>query len=209
MTNRTHPPTTPATVVEAIADSLGPAIGNTEDPLALVAAVGSLPTTPERLPVTIDDDVEVYALQMAGYTPYQIALKMTQSTKRVWSSQDVDAAARRVAVDNAARSADQTAFAAQLDLDRIDSMIRVLWPQVQDGNHAAIDRVEKLMRRRSEMLGLDAPDLRLSLVLGAQDGVDLTALSTEELQTYRVLQRKATTAAKMRGSKLVRGRIED
>jgi hypothetical protein len=76
-------------------------------------------------------------------------------------------------------------------------------------NHAAIDRVEKLMRRRSEMLGLDAPDLRLSLVLGAQDGVDLTALSTEELQTYRVLQRKATTAAKMRGSKLVRGRIED
>lgn len=44
-----------------------------------------------------------------------------------------------------------------LEITRIDTMIGVLWPRVLKGDYLAMDRVIKLMERRSKMLGLDAP----------------------------------------------------
>lgn len=44
-----------------------------------------------------------------------------------------------------------------LELERLDSLLRALWPQAIKGNTAAVDRVLKIMDRRAGYLGLDAP----------------------------------------------------
>ena len=45
----------------------------------------------------------------------------------------------------------------QLEIARIDELVSVLWPLGKSGDLKAIDRLLKLMKRRAELLGLDAP----------------------------------------------------
>jgi hypothetical protein len=156
------------------------------------------------MPVDIDKDQTIYALYMAGHTPYAIARQLTVDEKTKWTSAMVQEVVSRVGQDNLARTQEQLVYAAQLDLDRIDALIQVLWPQAKDGNLAAIDRISALTKRRAELLGLDAPDVKLSLTMGGPDAVDLSALSDDELRQYRDLQRKASSAARQ---KVVKGRV--
>ncbi len=44
-----------------------------------------------------------------------------------------------------------------LELARLDDMLAGLWPNARKGNVAAVDRVLKIMQRRADLLGLDAP----------------------------------------------------
>ncbi len=44
-----------------------------------------------------------------------------------------------------------------MELERLDRMQAALWPQVQQGHQGAIDRVLRIMQRRADLLGLDAP----------------------------------------------------
>lgn len=44
-----------------------------------------------------------------------------------------------------------------LELARLDDMLKGLWVNARKGNVYAIDRVLKIMQRRAELLGLDAP----------------------------------------------------
>lgn len=43
------------------------------------------------------------------------------------------------------------------ELSRLDGMLAGLWTDARKGNHGAVDRVLKIMERRSKLLGLDAP----------------------------------------------------
>jgi len=45
----------------------------------------------------------------------------------------------------------------QLELSRLDRLILAVWKNAIDGNGDAIDRVLRIMKRRAELLGLDAP----------------------------------------------------
>jgi hypothetical protein len=45
----------------------------------------------------------------------------------------------------------------ELELERLDTLHRTLWPKAITGNLRATDRVLALMKRRSQLLGLDAP----------------------------------------------------
>lgn len=45
----------------------------------------------------------------------------------------------------------------QIELSRLDSMLEGLWERASGGNTQAIDRVLKIMQRRADLLGLDAP----------------------------------------------------
>lgn len=45
----------------------------------------------------------------------------------------------------------------QLELDRLDRLLRGIWPQASGGNLQAIDRVLRIMERRAGILGTDAP----------------------------------------------------
>lgn len=43
------------------------------------------------------------------------------------------------------------------EVSRLDAMLSGLWPDARRGQHAAVDRVLRIMERRAKMLGLDAP----------------------------------------------------
>ena len=45
----------------------------------------------------------------------------------------------------------------QMQLTRLDEMIKYLWSQVSKGNYNAVDRIIKIEERRAKLLGLDAP----------------------------------------------------
>lgn len=81
-----------------------------------------------------------------------------------------------------------------LELERLDRMQAALWEQVQKGHQGAIDRVLKIMQRRADLLGLDAPKERR---LTGKDGGpiqhevrDLSIFDDEELAALRALKRK-------------------
>lgn len=46
------------------------------------------------------------------------------------------------------------------ELSRLDAMLQGVWPDARKGGQGAIDRVLKIMERRSKLLGLDAPEKR-------------------------------------------------
>ena len=45
----------------------------------------------------------------------------------------------------------------QLELERLDKILAILEPKVNEGNVAAIDRTLRIAKQRSELLGLDSP----------------------------------------------------
>ena len=44
-----------------------------------------------------------------------------------------------------------------LELARLDALLRAVWPKAMRGELTAVDRVLKIMERRANLLGLDAP----------------------------------------------------
>ena len=40
---------------------------------------------------------------------------------------------------------------------RLDALLAILWPQVEEGDQGAIDRALRIMQRRAALRGLDAP----------------------------------------------------
>lgn len=43
------------------------------------------------------------------------------------------------------------------EISRLDAMLAGLWPDARKGHQGAVDRVLRIMERRSKLLGLDAP----------------------------------------------------
>lgn len=54
-----------------------------------------------------------------------------------------------------------------LELARLDGLMVTLWPMARRGDLAAVDRVLKVMERRSKLLGLDAPQRHEMVTLDA------------------------------------------
>jgi hypothetical protein len=190
-------------LVEALSQAALAVARDSDDPLDPVTALAPFTTEPGEMPMVVSQDETVYAFLMAGHTPSGIAHTMTVQTGRRWTAAEVDAAASRVGHSNVARTSSQMAFAAQLELDRLEAALKALWPGVQDSNLLAIDRFLKISERKSKILGLDSPDIKMMLTLGGSEQLDFSALSDDELRAYQALQRKAASAAKQ---KVVEGR---
>lgn len=58
-----------------------------------------------------------------------------------------------------------------LELARLDTMLKALWPAVLQGKWLAIDRALAIMDRRARMLGLDAP-LRQIVEVVTEEAID-------------------------------------
>ena len=195
MTNRHHPPSLPEDLGEELSSAAVAAASADDDPLAPLVAYAKPPTDIDQAVVDISLAEQVYALRMGGFTPSEIAHNLTKQLKRRVLPAEVDVLTEQVAIENRARTSSQVANTFQLDLDRIERAIKAIWPAVCDGNLQAIDRFERLLKRRADMLGLDAPDIRATVTLGSPTGnVDYSSLSTEELRTLKALQNKAQTA---------------
>lgn len=46
-----------------------------------------------------------------------------------------------------------------LELERLDAMLLALWPKARKGNESSIDRVLRIMKRRADLTGIDAPQV--------------------------------------------------
>lgn len=204
MTNRVHPPKPSASLVAELSRAALSVARDSNDPLAPVEALAPIPTDPGDMPRDIDEDEAIYALLLAGFTHAEIAHDRTVKTGKRWTKDDVEAACDRVGKANVARTSRQLVYAAQLELDRHEAALKAIWSDVTSGNVQATDRFIKLSQAKREMLGLDAPDVRVQLTMGGSDALDFSALTSEELRTLQELQRKAASAAK---AKVVSGRV--
>jgi hypothetical protein len=66
----------------------------------------------------------------------------------------------RVLARDAAQTAEDAPEVLRVELMRLDRMQLGLWQQAKAGNQGAVDRVLRIMDRRSKYLGLDAPERR-------------------------------------------------
>lgn len=86
-----------------------------------------------------------------------------------------------------AQNAELAAQVRDMELVRLDTIQSGIWSQATSGNHGAIDRVLRIMERRSKLLGLDAPQ---QLQVESHDGhgiADMIALANDpkRLAEYR------------------------
>lgn len=196
MVNKVHPPTPAPELVERVAEAAIAVHADSDNPLAVIQNMKPIPFEHGKMPVVISFEEQVYSLKMAGYTTEQIAHHMTIELKRDVTDDDIDEALEKVSTKKLARTAKQLQFSAQLELDRIEAALKAFWPAVEEGNLQATDRFIKLSQEKRKMLGLDSPDVSVSLKMGGADTVDLSALTIDELRQYQALQRKVSDAAK-------------
>lgn len=62
----------------------------------------------------------------------------------------------------------------EIEVARLDALLLGLWPEARKGNVAKIDRVLRIMQRRADLLGLDAPK-RINATLDIRDEADRLA----------------------------------
>ena len=106
----------------------------------------------------------------------------------------------RIALENIAqKSSEEAAEVRVLELQRLDGVLRIAWSRaVADKSMEAIDRVLKIIERRSKLLGLDAPK-RTELTgldggplqtQAAPPGPDLSKLTDEQLERFERITRE-------------------
>ena len=108
------------------------------------------PTAPKRT-ASAERRLRALELRKSGHTYEQIADDLGINVSAAYRHVVLALQAIREKTNEAADEV------RTLEITRIDTMIGVLWPRVLKGDYLAMDRVIKLMERRSKMLGLDAP----------------------------------------------------
>lgn len=100
--------------------------------------------------VPLDRRVRALELRKQGLSYREIAQKTGYASA---------ASARRAVLSLLRRVLREPAEAVRdLELARLDKLLQSLWPRaVFDGDLGAVDRILAIMRRRAELLGLDAP----------------------------------------------------
>lgn len=84
----------------------------------------------------------------------------------------------------------------QLELSRIDELVSVLWPLGKGGDLKAIDRLLRLMKRRAELLGLDAPqrvtaEVETSSQMNSRSSIADIAKLTDDPEGFLIAYHKA------------------
>jgi len=62
-----------------------------------------------------------------------------------------------------------------LEVARLDDLLLGLWGNARKGNVAAVDRVLKIMQRRADLLGLDAPQRFADVTAARRDAEQIAA----------------------------------
>ena len=109
---------------------------------------GTARTNPTRLAGTLRD-IEATRLRLAGATYQQIADKLGYHYKGT-----AYRAVMRCLKETKREPAEPL---KTLELERMDRMLLGLWDKATHGDARAVDAVLRIMKRRAEMLGLDAP----------------------------------------------------
>ena len=90
-------------------------------------------------------------LRITGMSYRAIAAELGCSVSKAYD--DVSAALAKLE----AESAEKAAEVRRIELDRIDVMLKGIWPEAEAGDARKIETALKLMERRAKLLGIDAP----------------------------------------------------
>ncbi len=82
-----------------------------------------------------------------------------------------------------------------LELARLDDLLRGIWPDAREGNVQKIDRVLKIMARRAELLGLDAPTRHTWEEAELEEAADRLAATTGRDRAALLAELRERTAA--------------
>ncbi len=96
-------------------------------------------------------EMKAFEMRKAGATYMQIGDKL-EVTK-----QGAHKMVKRVLDAMIAKTADDAVHVRELEIVRLDSLMLGLWPKARTGHEGAVDRVLRVMKRRAELMGLDAP----------------------------------------------------
>lgn len=94
----------------------------------------------------------ILKLRKMGYDAQRISDELDISLDRV--NNIIKSALKKLSQD----MKDAAEGIRSLELSRLDEMQAAIWNDCMDGKLTAIDRVLKIMERRSKLVGLDAPD---------------------------------------------------
>jgi len=137
--------------------------------------------------IDISFEEKVWALSAAGFTPAEIARDMTLSMKELVPVQRVDDAIHVMSEEKQKKLTTNLGYHLVVDLDRIEMLIKAAWPMAMAGNLGAMAYITAALKRKAEMLGLDAPEVRMAV---SGNAFDYDALSVEELQQFKSLLEK-------------------
>jgi hypothetical protein len=108
----------------------------------------------------------VLAYRRAGMTYEQIANQMVEdgregvfkgSLPSGWDARYAYKDVKRELEKLRDEMAEDVSAIRELEIQRLDEMIRNIWDQVESGELGAYDRVLRIMKRRADLMGLDAP----------------------------------------------------
>ena len=134
---------------------------------------------PESL-LTLDE--RIYQLKIAGLSNREISVGV-QATEA-----EVNESIMRSAESSRTRLASELSIAAILEIDRLDRLLKALWPAAEAGDYGASDRVSALSKERRRLMGTDAPEVKASLSISSAAQVDLSPLSLEQLKQWEAIQ---------------------
>jgi hypothetical protein len=124
-----------------------------------------------------DNEQRAMELRKQGWTLQRIGNSLGVSAEAVRKM------IRRKLEELAESTKEDTIAYRQLELERLDALWSALWPK--RSSPGAVEKMVKIIHRRSQLLGLDAPQKREVTGGGGAPlippGLDLTKLSPEQL----------------------------
>lgn len=130
----------------------------------------------------IDFAAKAVSMRRAGMTFDAIARELDVSQSVVWMAVDRWMKRTREEVKEAANDV------REMELARLDKATELIMSAIEDGELQAVDRLVKVIDRRSKLLGLDAPT-QIQATLDGVDGASyaerLARMTPEELADER------------------------
>lgn len=108
------------------------------------------PTSPRRVRARVHD-LQAFELRKMGATYREIG-KQLGITK-----QAANVAIKRVLAETIAQTMESVEEVRCLEVERLDRLLLGIWDKARNGDEHAVGCALKIMSRRAELLGLDAP----------------------------------------------------
>lgn len=74
--------------------------------------------------------------------------------------------------------AEDTEKVRTMEVERLDRMLKALWPKIESGDTKSIGKALRISSRRADLLGLDAP----TQISNITKNIDLSKLSNKQLE---------------------------
>jgi hypothetical protein len=118
--------------------------------------------TSSKYAIARDRESKAFELRKTGASLAQIAdalepRELSDGTKKKFSVQAISVMIKRVMAKLASSSLEDAEIIRSMEVERLDRMLLGLWESARVGHLGAVDRVLRIMERRSKLLGLDAP----------------------------------------------------